>query len=125
MFAALGSVERGSLEDGRIHDALKNQLCDAVADVNAKIVLAEIEEENANIPAIVGVNNAGADINTVLEREAGAGRNPAIATRRNAELKIGGHACAPSGSNDLFLSGKEIVSGGVWRRAKRGSSRSA
>lgn len=66
---------------GRI-DALDDELRDAVALGDAEVLVAVVEEQDLHLAPVVGVDDAGARLNGVLDGEAGAGCHAAVGTGR-------------------------------------------
>jgi hypothetical protein len=69
-------------DDVRGVDALEHELGDAIAGLDGEVGVAEVEEDDLDGPAVVGVDDAGAHVDAVLGREAGAGGYAAV-WRRN------------------------------------------
>lgn len=59
-------------------DALNDELGDAVADLDLKVGVAVVEEQHLDGAPVVGVNDAGARVDEVVDGEAGAGGDAAV-----------------------------------------------
>lgn len=66
------------LDDVGRHDALQDELRDAVALLDRKVGVGVVKQQHLDLPAVVGVNDARARVDEVLGREAGAGRDAAV-----------------------------------------------
>jgi hypothetical protein len=72
---------------------LNNQLCNAVARLNVKVVRAVVEQHHSQRPPIVAVHHSGAHIDKLFHRQTGTRRNPTVVARRhgNGEIRLHQH----------------------------------
>lgn len=76
--AADALLELLDLDDVGGHDALQDELRDAVAVLDLVVGVGVVEEQHLDLAAVVGVDDAGARVDEVLGRQAGAGSDAAI-----------------------------------------------
>ena len=77
-----------SSESTSTGNRLNNELGYTIAAVYFKCFLAMIEENDADASTKIGVDNAAANIDAVLDSETGAGGNTAIETDGNGNPQI-------------------------------------
>lgn len=124
---------------GRL-DALEDELGDAVALVDLEVVVAEVEQQHAEQAPVVAVDDAGTDIDAVLDSwmykggrdgrwegsvgdehwrgearrlrtQTAAGRDAAIAAIGDGELEARRDNLAGALGNDDVLRGVQVVAG--------------
>jgi hypothetical protein len=70
-----------------------------------------VEEHNLDLSAVVGIDDAGPNVNAVLGGEARAGRYPAIGTGGDSDGNLGRDEVAATGGKRNVLRGVEVVAG--------------
>src|SRR5262245_20155796 len=107
----------------RPRDRCDDQLCDAIAASHGVGAVAVIDEDHADLAAIVGVDGAGAveHGDAGLESEAGAGPYLRLELRGQRDGDAGADQGALPGRQDEIRGqrGKEVEPGGQWRRITR------
>lgn len=74
--------------DGRIEDALADQLSNAIALGNGKVYVRVVEQDDADISTIVLVNDSSADVNEVLDCQTRARGDAAVTAFRKLDLDV-------------------------------------
>mmetsp|Transcript_3328 Transcript_3328/g.8111 ORF Transcript_3328/g.8111 Transcript_3328/m.8111 type:complete len:230 (+) Transcript_3328:65-754(+) len=103
---------RHLLELGVEVDALENQLRDAVAGGDSEVLLAVVEQHDADGAAVVRVDDARADVDELLDREAGPRRDARVAVLRRRDAEVRRHDRAALGGHDAGLGRGEVPAGG-------------
>ena len=69
---------------------LENQLGNAIAFLDDKVLLTKVEENHANGTAVVIVDDTGTSVDKVLHSQARAGGHTAICAFRDGDADVGG-----------------------------------
>lgn len=112
-------IQSVDLDDVGHRDPLQDELGDAVADVDLELAIAKIEEDDADLAAVIGVDDAGADVDAVLDGEAGARGDAAVAAGRDAQAQPRLDDGAAARRHGGGLRGVQVQPRGVRRAAGR------
>jgi len=68
-----------------------------------------VEEDHADGPAVVEVDDPGARVDELLEREARAGRDAGVGAPGDGDGQVGGDEALAAGGDDGVLGRGEVV----------------
>lgn len=100
-FASNGISEAFGFFDDRIGDAFANQLCDTVTFLNLKIDVRKIEQNDANVAAVVLIDDTGTNVNWIFPCQARTWCNTAVGSFWHLDLNVG--------LNELFATSRNNV----------------
>ncbi len=109
------------LEDGHLRNGCDDHLCDTHAALDHEILLAQIDEDDFDLAAIIAIHRSRCveACNAVLDGKAGAWADLCLKTLRHFEDEAGGHQCAGAGfQSERFVSrngGAQIHASGTSR----------
>lgn len=99
---------------------LDDQLRDALPHRDAKVDVAEVEQEHAQRSPVIGIDDPSTDIDAVFARQAATGRHAAVGAGGNGDADICGDKGLASRGDGGLLCGVQVVAGGKGRAAGRG-----
>ena len=85
----LGLGQFFHLHNGSHVDFFKNQLSNAISYVDRKVFRAKVEQNDTDISAVVGVNNSGADVDSLFDSKTGTGGDPCVGASRTSNANVG------------------------------------
>jgi hypothetical protein len=101
---------------------LEHELRDAVPSADLEGTVGVIEQDHADVPAVVRVDDARAHVDVVLPGEAAARRDAPVRTPREDDGDVGTHERLPVRGHDGVVRGVEVVAGRAFRSAGRGTT---
>ena len=84
---------------------------DSVPNSYFEVRVAEIEEEDLDRALVIGVNDAGADVEAEFGSKSAVRSDVAVCPFRNGDRNLGVHECFALGGNDTSFGAVKIVTG--------------
>jgi len=101
--AAFRFIEVFAFDNLRRHDLFENQLRDAIAHLDFKVFLAVVEKNHPNVTAVVVVDDAGADVDKLLPRQARTRSDSGVGSLGNGDGEIRLDEFLTTSRNDVIV----------------------
>lgn len=107
------------LLDLRVLDLLEDELRHAVAALDGEVLGRVVEQDHAHVAAVVGVDHAGARVDELLEREAGARRHARVAAVGHGDDQVCLDEALATRRDHGVVGGRQVQARGQTRAARR------